>query len=108
VRWNHRVTQRPKKTRTNSVGGLEREMESLDHTQTEERQNCVEYGDDHQVPVVGRTFLHPVVGAVDDGAGDVVIHEEQQRQTEAQAHGAEYRRPPQVPQRRRLEYVAFE
>ena len=33
----------------------------------------------------------PVVGAVDHRAGDIVIHEDEQRQTEAETHGAEYR-----------------
>ena len=48
----------------------------------------------------------PIVGAVDHGAGDVLIHEEQQRETESKTHGTEDCRPAQVPQWRRFEYLA--
>jgi len=35
----------------------------------------------------------PVIWAVDHGAGYVLVHEEQQRETEAETHSTENRRP---------------
>ena len=49
---------------------------------------------------VGRA---PVVGTVDHGACDVLIHEEEQRQAEAESHRTEDCRPAKVRQRCRLD-----
>ena len=45
--------------------------------------------DDEQVPVVGVALEEVVVGAVDHGRADVLVHEEEEREREAEAHGAE-------------------
>ena len=47
-----------------------------------------------------KRFRHlPVVGTVDHRSGNVVVHEDQQRQTEAQSHGAKYCWPLEIRQR---------
>jgi len=67
----------------------------------------------HRLAVRGNhptSRLHclPVVWTVDHRTGDVVIHEDQQRQTEAEAHRPQYCRPPETGQRRLLENLAFD
>jgi len=53
-------------------------------------------------------MIIPIVRAVDHCSGNVLIHEEQQRQAESKAHSAKDRRPLQIPQRRWLEYLAVD
>ena len=50
----------------------------------------------------------PVVCAVDHGCGDVLVHEEENGQTEAESHRADDLRQLKVAQRRRLEDVALD
>ena len=56
---------------------------------TEDGRDDVDDSNHHQVPVVGVALLEMVLGAVDHGSADVLVHEEQDGKREAEGSGEE-------------------
>ena len=71
--------------------------------EAEHGEEGVDDADDEQVPVVGVALDQVVVRAVDHGRADVLVHEEEEREGEPEAHGPEHGADGQLPEVDRFE-----